>query len=371
VVRVDRFLPPATDDAIAQTHNLARVSSETNALVGSRIVLYRFTDQRTVTQVAAELRADPRVQASQPNWRYEASQGASVPAAPELQYAVVKIRLAGAQALAKGAGVKVAVIDSGVDALHPDLKGSVVRVFDATRGEGRPDDMHGTAIAGIIRGRGAIRGIAPEARLLAARAFFQTDGYDGDQSSTVIVMRALDWSVASGAKVINMSFAGPPDEGLAEAVDRAAKQGVIMVAAAGNGGPQAKPAYPAAYADVIAVTATDADDRLYEKANRGSYLTVAAPGVDVYVTAPNKRHRFSTGTSMAAAHVSGLVALMLERNRELTIADVREAIVRTARDLGARGIDVQFGAGRIDAAALLHGMKVPTGPPVSIADRDR
>jgi len=371
VVRLDRFLPRSTDLALAQAHNLALVSSETNALIGQQVLLYRILDQRSVAAVVAELNADPQVEAVQPNWRFAAAQGASGSAAPGLQYALDKIRVKGVQDLSQGAGVKIAVIDSGIDTKHPDLKGSVLRDFDATRGEGKPDDTHGTAIASIMRGRGTLHGIAPEARLLAARAFFRMPGFDGELSSTIIVMRALDWSVANGANVVNMSFAGPHDEGLAKSVEGAAKKGVIMIAAAGNDGPKAKPAFPAAYPDVIAVTATDVDDRLYEKANRGSYLTVAAPGVDVYVASPNKGHRFTTGTSMAAAHVTGLVALMLELNPDLQPVAVRTALIKSALDLGARGIDVQFGAGRIDAEALLDEIPVPTGPPVPVAGRKR
>jgi len=181
------------------------------------------------------------------------------------------------------------------------------------------------------------------------------------------LLRALDWSVEAGAQVINMSFAGPKDAGMAEAVEVAVRKGVILVAAAGNEGPRAKPVYPAAYPVVIAVTATDADDRIYERANQGSYLTVAAPGVDVLVLMPKGGHGFSSGTSIAAAHVSGLVALVLERNESLDLEEVRAVLTRTAHDLGERGFDVKFGAGRVDAAALIQAVPEHPGPPVSVA----
>jgi subtilisin family serine protease len=104
---------------------------------------------------------------------------------------------------------------------------------------------------------------------------------------------------------------------------------------------------------VIAVTATDADDRIFAQANTGSYIAVAAPGVDVIAAEPGKRYGFSSGTSMAAAHVSGLVALMLEQRAGLDLASVRAILSETALDLGPRGPDRVFGAGRINAAAAL------------------
>ena len=129
---------------------------------------------------------------------------------------------------------------------------------------------------------------------------------------------------------------------------------VIMVAAAGNGGADARPAFPAAYAGVIAVTAIDADDRLYEMANRGSYIAIAAPGVDILVAGGGHAHQFESGTSFAAAHVSGIIALMLELDPDMPADAVLQALVAGATDLGDPGPDHLFGAGRINAAATLR-----------------
>ena len=127
----------------------------------------------------------------------------------------------------------------------------------------------------------------------------------------------------------------------------------MLVAAAGNDGPQAPEAYPAAYPEVIAVTATDVDDKSLAVANRGSYVAVAAPGVDIFVAAPNGGYDYSTGTSVAAAHVSGLAALLIERNPGLTPDAIRAILVRTARDLGPPGRDDEFGAGLVNAYEAL------------------
>lgn len=127
----------------------------------------------------------------------------------------------------------------------------------------------------------------------------------------------------------------------------------MAVAAAGNGGAKAAPLYPAADANVIAVTATDADDKAFAQANRGGYVAVAAPGVDVLAAEPQGRYAFSSGTSIAAAHVSGLVALLLEKRPDLDLEGVRKLLMESAVDLGAKGRDPVYGAGRVDAPAAL------------------
>jgi subtilisin family serine protease len=135
---------------------------------------------------------------------------------------------------------------------------------------------------------------------------------------------------------------------------------MILVAAAGNAGPKSPPLYPAADPNVIAVTAIDADDNAFAMANHGSYITVAAPGVDVLVPAPGGSYEFTSGTSVATAEISGLVALMLERDPSADLDDIRQALVSSARDLGPKGPDSTFGAGAADAVAALQAMEFRT-----------
>jgi subtilisin family serine protease len=177
--------------------------------------------------------------------------------------------------------------------------------------------------------------------------------YKRPVTSSAILLRAFDWAFTNKARIFNMSFAGPFDPLVKAALTSAHNKGVILVAAAGNGGPKAAPAYPAAYENVIAITALDHKDKLYAQANRGSYLTAAAPGVDVLVPSLKKGYRYSSGTSIAAAHISGLVALLLERHPEASAEAIVNAIQKSAHDLGPKGYDVQFGAGRADAHASL------------------
>jgi subtilisin family serine protease len=125
------------------------------------------------------------------------------------------------------------------------------------------------------------------------------------------------------------------------------------VAASGNAGPKSPPLYPAANPNVIAVGATDAQDKLFVASNRGAHIAVAAPGVDIFLPAPDEKYQMTSGTSFSAAYVSGLAALMLERNPALRPDDVRAILMKTARDLGAPGRDDLFGAGEADAFAAV------------------
>ena len=143
-----------------------------------------------------------------------------------------------------------------------------------------------------------------------------------------------------------MSFAGPKDPLIERGISATAARGIVMIAASGNAGPKSPPLYPAANANVIAVSATDAQDRLFAASNRGGHIAVAAPGVDIFLPAPDEKYQMTSGTSFSAAYVSGLVALMLERNPALKPDEVRAILMRTARDLGSPGRDDQFGAGR-------------------------
>jgi subtilisin family serine protease len=168
------------------------------------------------------------------------------------------------------------------------------------------------------------------------------------------LVKGLDWAGASHADVVNMSFAGPADPELRGMLGVLRKKGVVLVAAAGNKGPNSPPLYPAAGPDVIAVTATDADDRLFDQANRGAHIALSAPGVAILVAAPNESYSMQSGTSMASAQVSGIAALLIERNRNLDPTAVREILTSTAQDLGPVGRDDQFGAGLVDAFAALE-----------------
>ncbi len=347
-------LQPGADDAtvfvLAQDFGLDGQTLYTSTLLGTRVVRLRILDQRTVAQVVQQLSGDARVDIAAPHYIYTASQGAAKPL-PVPQYAPQKLRLAEAHALAQGKRVKIAVIDTSVDAGHPVFNGARIATFDALGdGKGAPES-HGTAIAGIVGARAQMEGVAPASEVLSVRAF-TAYGQSSARSYTLAILKGLDWAALNGARVVNMSFAGPADPVLEKAIAAADAQGMILVAAAGNGGPSAKPAYPAAYDQVLAVTATDDRDGLYKDANRGAYIAIAAPGVDIVAAAPGGAYDISSGTSLAAAHISGIAALMLERNPKLSGKDLLSALRESAHKLdGAAAKDA--GAGVADAAGAI------------------
>jgi subtilisin family serine protease len=340
---------------LAQTYGLDPVSNAPLPLLDARMQLYHIRGSRSVGQLVAALRVDSRVLSAQPNFLYR-HQGQESAAAPSsVQYSIEKLRLPSAHKLSQGRGVLIAVIDSAIDANHPDLKDAVAGSFDAVGGASEEGDAHGTAIAGIIRAQGYASGVAPEARLLAVRAFSAKSTDQDPEATSTALLRAIQWAVDNSANVLNMSFTGPKDPGVERAISEARSRNVITVAAAGNGGPNAPPAYPAAYPGVIAVTATDERDRPYKDANHGRYIAVAAPGVDVLAPVTGGGYQYFTGTSFAAAEVSGVMALLLER-KKVDPGLAREIVTRTAESLGPRRARDEVGAGLVDAYESLKAL---------------
>jgi subtilase family protein/fervidolysin-like protein len=354
VVGVPSNLSAQQLDALARRNGLAHVDSQVLASSGMTLHRWRIADQRSVPDVIRALEADGNVQAAQPNYRFALAQQAGVSEAVadgfSVQYVPAKLHLRQAHGLTRGQDVLVAVIDTGIDRLHPEIAGAVAESFDAI-GASEPPDSHGTGIAGAIVSHGRLMGAAPGARLLAIRAFSVT-GTDAE-ATTLTIVRSIDWAMAHGARVINMSFAGARDPVIGKSLAAARRKGIVLIAAAGNAGPQSPPLYPAADPNVIAVSATDVDDNLLDVSNRGRHIALAAPGVDVLLPAPGARYQIATGTSFAAAHVAGIAALLLARNPHLTPDAVRSVLVASARDLGPKGRDDRFGAGLADAYKAL------------------
>ena len=347
-------------DALARRHGLRRIGSQTFPLIGATIGVFRITDGRPYDTVSSEFAAAGGVISVQPNYRYllqeqKTGQAEGDPA----QYALAKLRLPEAHTLAHGVNVLVAVIDSGIDARHSELAGSVTESFDALGGSEGPHP-HGTGIAGAIAAHAKLMGAAPSAHLLAIRAFGK--GSVGVESSSFVILKGLDHAVTQHAQIINMSFAGPKDGLIERAINAVAARDIVMVAASGNAGAKSPPLFPAANPNVIAVSATDANDKLFEASNRGSYIALAAPGAEIFLPAPDQKYQITSGTSFSAAYVSGVAALMLERNPALKPQELRAILTRTARDLGSPGRDDLFGAGEADAYAAAEASIVPTAP---------
>ncbi|WP_048648057.1 S8 family serine peptidase [Nitratireductor soli] len=326
---------------VAALFGLQVRSTRVSGLLGQTVARFGIPDGRPVGFVLAQLAGDGRLAARVPNHIFELQQAAGI-----VNYAFERIALDASEA--SGETVSVAVIDTALDPEHPALKGVVAGEFDALPDMAVKDRGHGTSISGLIAGQGPFHGMAPGARLLHARAF------EGGISSTDVLLSALDWAASEGAQIINMSFVGPENPLFAAACRNAMARGIVLVAAAGNNGPGAPFGYPAAYDGVIAVTATDVHDKLMGQANRGRYVDLSAPGVNVIAPIPGGTD-VVTGTSFAAAIVSGAIANLMRAGAKQEPAALATLLARTAVDLGPPGRDEDFGHGLINTKAALAG----------------
>ncbi len=340
---------------------LTLLASENLAITGSTVARFRITNGRSPAEIIRALAAIQFVAVAQPNYVYTLQQQPeeTAPAArgdtgskgDPAQYIVEKLKISDVHRMVRGTNVPIAVIDSEIDAAHPDLEGVIAQRFSAVGAPEKPD-AHGTGMAGAIASHQRLLGTAPAARILAVHAF--STAAPTPQSTTFSILKGIDWSVREGARIINMSFAGPKDPSLERALKATYDKGIVLIAAAGNAGLKSPPLYPGADPNVIAVTATDVDDKLFTGANRGKYISVAAPGVDILVPAPEGDYQITTGTSVAAAEVSGIVALLLERNPKLRPADIRRILTMSAKRLGRGDRDDNFGSGLIDPLQALQ-----------------
>jgi subtilisin family serine protease len=264
-----------------------------------------------------------------------------------------------------GKGVKIALVDTGLDASHPALAGKIGEQADMT-GKGFTADLHATMIAGIMvsepgRKSKGITGVAPGAEILAIKACQPLSPKTvAAQCWSLTLGKGLDFAIEKKAGVINMSLGGPPgteDKLLKRMVDEAVNRGLPVVAAAGNDGPKAKAGLPAALPNVIAVTAIDANQQLYTRATRGDFVDLAAPGVEIISTSPGGKLSVASGTSMATAFVSATAALLLQVQPRLSPQSLRELLERTAKNLGHPGKDPEFGRGLVNACGAVAELK--------------
>ncbi|MGW4817892.1 type VII secretion-associated serine protease mycosin [Streptomyces sp. NPDC004227] len=273
----------------------------------------------------------------------------------------------------QGKGITVAVLDTGVDDDHPDLRGNVLPGkdmigFGARRGD-RPWARHGTAMAGIIAGHGhgpgnadGVMGIAPKARILPVRVILEEDDSARSKARSTrgnALADGIRWAADQGADVINLSLgddsdSAHPEPAEDEAVQYALSKGAVVVASAGNGGEKGDHiSYPAAYPGVIAATAVDRYGTRASFSTRRWYATVSAPGVDVVIADPDQRYYEGWGTSAASAFVSGAVALVKAAHPGLTPAQIKKLLEDTARSAPVGGRDDSRGFGMVDPAAAI------------------
>lgn len=392
VIEFAADVPPQAIAQVLARHGLTQLELQRFALTDSILVRVRVPRNRALRTALRNLGGEGAVRFGQANFLYRTMQQPGAVALPlprprrgatftppetaipratpavasasarpvagdPAQYALAKLRVPQAHKLATGERVLVAVIDSGVDAGHPELAGVISGTYDAL-GKAEGPHPHGTAMVGAIASRARLMGVAPAASVLAIRAFGKSG--TSAEATTFAILKGIEHAVEKGARVVNMSFAGPADPGLSRHLAAASAKGTVLIAASGNLGAKAPPQYPAADPNVIAVSATDARDNLFRAAVRGNHIDVAAPGVDILVPAPNADYQLTSGTSVAAAQVSGIAALMLQRRPSLKPDEVRQVLTASAKDIGPRGRDAQFGAGLVDAYGAVTAIETET-----------
>jgi type VII secretion-associated serine protease mycosin len=275
------------------------------------------------------------------------------------QWDLAKVNVPAAWQRSTGAGVTVAVIDTGVDAGHPDLAGQILPGIDLitkTSGVSSDPNGHGTHVSGTIAalaGNGiGIAGVAPDAKILPIRVL----GANGSGLMSDVAT-GLVYAADHGAQVVNMSIGSSGQTGaVSTAIGYARSKGVVVVAAAGNERASGSPiSYPAADVGVIAVASTDSADHYSSFSNQGGYVDIAAPGSTILSTIPVTMGGYGnySGTSMASPHIAAVAALLKAYRPGLSPDQVEQAIEKSAIDLGTAGKDTDYGYGRVDAAAAL------------------
>lgn len=326
---------------LSRDYGMRTIWSWTMNSLGEQCVVFEVPRGKTVHELVRRLSADPRVGSAQPVETFQIQGGADPYA--HLQHSSQAIRLDQAHRWATGKGVKVAVVDTGVDFDHPDLRGQVILAQSfVDRGERTfTTDIHGTAVAGLIAASAnndvGIVGVAPGAEIYALKACWQQQpGSRAAVCNSYTLAKAVDFAISKDVQVLNFSLAGPPDPLLGRLIGKALAKGIVVVAADGG-----KPSleFPASYQGVIGILGSDDLQGGVSVTAGGKPLsTLAAPSVDVLTTAPPDGYDFFSGSSIAAAQVSGIAALLLEKSPKLKPAELAAVIRKTARPLSSSSV---------------------------------
>ncbi|WP_432889994.1 S8 family serine peptidase [Kribbella sp. CA-245084] len=355
---VVKFKAGAT--SAAKKHALGRSAGRVSDSITHDVV--KVTGSEPATDLLKKLRADPSVELASLNYIRKASATPNDGLYAANQKYLPTVRMPQAWDVTKTAGSQtVAVLDTGIDAGHPELVGRTVPGYNVLAPGTAPvdDNFHGTFVAGVIAANtgnaAGIAGVAWNAKVQPVKVLDQYGEGTDDE-----VIAGINWATSHGARVINMSLGGPGDNPiLHEALANAVAKGIVVVVSAGNSGDDV-PQFPAAYPEALAVGATDDNGSLTGFSSYGDWVDIAAPGFDIASTvpralAPDFPYGLASGTSFSAPIVAGVAALVRNKYPAFTPAQVVAQLKATARDAGPRGIDPYYGAGILDAYGALGG----------------
>jgi len=326
---------------LASDYGLKEVSEWPIEVLGVHCVVFEVPPAGSPAEVLRRLRDDGRVESAQPMQLFETRSGEAAGLDDPylgLQHGMEATQVTEAHRWAQGTGVRVALVDTGVDLAHPDLAGHATLARDFVD-DGPPErwsETHGTTVAGVIAsaaGNGlGIVGVAPRVELMALRACWSGESGSPAVCNSFTLAKALAFAVERRAQVINLSLAGPPDPLLGRLVHAALERGAVVVAARDE---RPERSFPC---DVPGVLAVRSPGPVTIRAAGSARPDLAAPSVDVLTTIPGGAFDFVSGSSLAAAHVSGIVALLLERRPGLSAERIAGVLAATSRAVEQPGV---------------------------------
>jgi hypothetical protein len=354
---------------LERDYGLREVSAWPITTLRVHCIVFRVPPPSTPAAMMARLGRDSRVESVQLLNQFTTQADAQGPVQYNDPYAGLQLSLRELDVMAahrwsRGAGVRLAVIDTGVDFDHPDLKGRVVERRNFVDGDENAFrlDRHGTEVAGVIAAVAdnevGIVGVAPESRVLALKACWETGGAARAVCNSFTLAQALEAAIQAHADVVNLSLAGPPDALLARLVERGLEQGILFVGAVAPHDVQG--GFPAGIRGVLAVDAAE------DAGGDSSYLL--APGREVLTLVPGGRWDFASGSSFAAAEVSGTLALLLAEQRHLSAPEAQSILARTSHNVATpKGSMKSIDACAALTAVLRHGACDAAGAPLQEA----
>ncbi|WP_134496646.1 S8 family serine peptidase [Microvirga pakistanensis] len=333
-----------------------RVTSQTRGVVAPQVFRLSVPPGMSLADARSAVQRMSRTASADLDTYYYTDEGAPGCTDPGCEASVL-VGWTPPAADACGAQPLIGLIDTGIDLEHDALKGQSIELLNSSQAPGGRSSLdHGTAIAALLVGRpgSATPGLVPQARIIAVDAFSQDDGMAA-RADVISLVNALELLADRGVTVVNLSLSGPPNEVLQRAIEAARAKSIILVAAAGNNGAGAEPSYPAAYPGVIAVTAVDREFNIYRRATRGSYVAMAAPGVDIQVAQSRGGSAPKSGTSYAVPFVAAAMAMMRAANPGIEVQALQRRLQDSTQDLGEPGRDITFGYGLVQMSDACSG----------------
>lgn len=344
----------AAMDALANEYRLTQLAEWPIPLLKVHCAVFEIPSESTQAAMLQMLRAEPRVRLAEPMGVFETRSETYNDPYVSLQSGFRQLDVADAHGLSRGEGVRVAVIDTGVDVGHPDLKKKVIATRDLVGGtpEQFRRDRHGTEVTGVIAALAnnhlGIVGVAPGAKLISLKACWQLEeGTDNARCNSFTLAKAISAAIDLKSQVVNLSLGGPSDRLLTELVETGIRRGIVFVGAASGSGP----GFPQDVPGVLAVSAS-------ESGMPSRHRLLHAPGREILTLLPNGHYDFASGSSLAVAHVTGTVALMLAHHPGLDSARIFDLLDRTSSPLVATA---SSGSRSINACAALASIELARG----------